>query len=310
MSPFLMPSGIVSLVLVQLYTQGAVPGHAIIPVLSFLASHTGIDLTRGLSSPRRRWQKVLDDILLPSSVEAFETLLHPFPAAVGPPGRRLRDLFLAKLWAVDSLDAFHQFFDRLPTLLASKEEVRHMIEPKDAPRTSRMPLMSNSPLALFVRTSRLEFNKLLFEDVAKLWRDFVAYRQPTAPSWARRNPLSSTVHFDKVLALGASDWGEGASSIESIAYGGDLGATRVGASAHCLDRLIRFQVAQVQSEFACAPCILALSPSQLTNPVTRIWYPRTFTDPTAVLTPAGCQPIEPQAHTLSQVGCAASDVNL
>lgn len=245
MSRFLMPSDIGVLALVELYTEGAVPSGAIIPVLSFLASHTGIDITKDSSNPQGRWQKAHDDILLANSVKAFETLLHPFPAAVGLPGRRLRDLFLGKLWAIDSLDALHGFFDSLPMLLATKEEIRCMVEPEDGPQTTRVPLMSNSPLAMFVRRAHLEFNRLHFEDASNLWKDFIVYRQPTASAWVRRKPSSSPVHFDKVLDLGASEWGEGATSIESITYG-DLSATRVSASVHCLDRLIEFQVAQMQ----------------------------------------------------------------
>lgn len=254
MSRFLMPSDIGLLVLIELYTEGAVPSGAVIPVLSFLASHTGIDLIKDSSSPQGRWQKAQDDILLVNSVKAFETLLHPFPAAVGLPGRRLRDLFLAKLWAIDSLDALHEFFDNLLMLLATKEDIRCMVEPEGVAQTSRIPLMSNSPLAIFVRRAHLEFNRLHFDDASNLWKDFIVYRQPTASAWMRRNPSSSPVHFDKVLDVSESDWGEGAPSIEFITYG-DLSATRVPASVHCLDRLIEFQVAQMQSESTCTPCV-------------------------------------------------------
>ncbi|ROW07174.1 hypothetical protein VPNG_07391 [Cytospora leucostoma] len=245
MSRFLMPSDIGLLALVELYTEGAVPSGAIIPVLSFLASHTGIDPTKDSSSSRECWQKAQDDIHMVNSVKAFEVLLSPFPAAVGLPGRRLWHLFLAKLWAIDSLDALHEFFDSQPMLLATKEDIRLMVEPEDGAQTSRFPLVSNSPLAMFVRRAHLEFNRLHFEDVSTLWKDFIVYRQPTASAWIRRNPSSSPVHFDKVLDISKSDWGEGAPSIEFIAYG-DISASRVPASIHCLDGLIEFQVAQMQ----------------------------------------------------------------
>lgn len=262
MSRFLMPSDIGLLVLIALYTEGAVPSSAIIPVLSFLASHTGIDPAKNRSSPQSRWQKAQDDIHLVNSVKAFETLLLPFPAAVGLPGRRLWDLFLAKLWAVDSLDALHDFFDSQLALLATKEDVRLMVEFGDGAQSSSFPLMSNSPLAMFARRAHLEFNRLHFEDASSLWKGFIIYRQPTAPTWTRRNSLSSPARFDKVLDDSESDWGEGAHTIESIAYG-DLGAFRVSASAHCLDKLIEFQVAQMQSESARAPCVLEPFPNRM-----------------------------------------------
>lgn len=250
-----MPSDIGLLVLIELYTEGAVTGAAVLPVLSFLASHTGIDVIKDSPSPQDRWQKAQDDILLVNSIKAFETLLLPFPAAVGLPGRRLRDIFLAKLWAIDSLDALHEFFDSQPTLLATKEDIRGMIEPNDGAQVTRIPLMSNSPLAMFVRRTHLEFNRLHFDDTSNLWKDFIVYRQPTASAWMRRNPSSGPVSFDKVLDVSESEWGEGASSIEFIAYG-DLSATRVPASIHYLDRLIEFQVAQMQSKYIRAHYVL------------------------------------------------------
>ncbi|KUI72755.1 Anaphase-promoting complex subunit 5 [Cytospora mali] len=245
MSRFLMPSDVGLLALVELYTEGAVPSGAIIPVLSFLASHTGIDSSKDSSNPQSRWQRAQDDIHLVNSVKAFEALLLPFPAAVGLPGRRLWDLFLAKLWTVDSLDALHEFFDSQPALLATKEDIRYMVEPDGGPQPSRIPLMSNSPLAMFIRRMNLEFNRLHFEDASSLWKDFIAYRQPTTPAWTRRNPSSSPVSFDQVLRVSEQEWGEGTLSIESIAYG-DVTASRVSASVHCLDRLIEFQVAHMQ----------------------------------------------------------------
>lgn len=248
MSRFLMPSDIGLLVLVELYTEGAVPGDGIIPVLSFLASHTGTDVNKDLPGPHGLWQKAQDDIDLVKSIKTFESLLLPFSAAVGLPGRRLWDLFLSKLWAIDSLDALHDFFDKRSSLLATKEDIQHMVDPEPGAQTSRIPLVSNSPLALFIRRAQLEFNRLQFSDSSNLWKDLIVYRQPTASAWARRNPSSGPVRFDKVLDICGQDWGEGAASIEAIAYG-DLSSSHIPVSAHCLDRLIEFQVAQMQSKY-------------------------------------------------------------
>ncbi|KAI3398622.1 hypothetical protein diail_8970 [Diaporthe ilicicola] len=245
MSRFLMPSDIGLLVLVELYTEGAVPGDGIIPVLSYLASHTGTDVNKDPPSPQGQWQKAQGDIDLASSIKTFEALLLPFSAAVGLPGRRLWDIFLSKLWAIDSLDALHEFFDRRFSLMATKEDIQHMIDPEQGAQSSRVPLLPNTPLALFVRRACLEFNRLQFSDASTLWKDLIVYRQATASAWMRRNPSSSPVRFDKVLDICEEDWGTGAASIESIAYG-DLSSSRLPVSAHFLDRLIEFQVAQMQ----------------------------------------------------------------
>lgn len=242
-----MPADIGLLALVDLYTEGAVPSGAIVPVLSFLASHAGVSPSKDSSSSRDCWQEARDGIHMVSSVRAFEVLLSPFPAAVGLPRRRLWHLFLARLWAVDCLDALHEFFDSLPALLATKEDMRRMVEPEEGARPGRVPLVSNSPLAMFVRRAHLEFNRLQFEDASALWTDFIVYRQQTAPAWTRRNPSASPVRYDRVLDISEPDWGGGAPSIEYIAYG-DISASRVPASIHCLDGLIEFQVAQMQSE--------------------------------------------------------------
>ncbi|KAG8167444.1 hypothetical protein KVR01_003133 [Diaporthe batatas] len=245
MSRFLMPSDVGLLVLVELYTEGAVPGRGIIPILSFLASHTGTDVDRDPPGPQGLWRKAQDDIDLVKSIKTFESLLLPFSAAVGLPGRRLWDLFLSKLWAINSLDALHDFFDRRASLLATKKDIQHMIDPEPAAQTSRIPLLANSPLALFVRRAQLEFNRLQFSDASGLWKDLIVYRQPTASAWARRNPSSGAARFDKVLEICSQDWGDGAASIGAIAYG-DLTSSDIAVSAHCLDRLIEFQVAQMQ----------------------------------------------------------------
>lgn len=266
MSRFLMPSDIGLLVLVELYTEGAVPGDGIIPVLSFLASHTGTDVNKDLPGPHGLWQKAQDDIDLVKSIKIFESLLLPFSAAIGLPGRRLWDLFLSKLWAINSLDALHGFFERRASLLATKEDIQHMVDPEPGAQTSRIPLLSNSPLALFVRRAQLEFHRLQFSDASSLWKDLIVYRQPTAPAWVRRNPSSGPVRFDKVLDICGQEWGDGAVSIESIAYG-DLSSSDTPVSAHCLDRLIEFQVAQMQSK--CVPCHILQKLSDAA--ATRIW---------------------------------------
>lgn len=247
MSRFLGPRDIGLLQLISIYSEAAVPSDGLLPVLHFLARHIGTDLNRDSPDADSRFRKAQDDIDLVKSIKAFETLLQPFSAAVGLPGRRLWDLFLAKLWAIDSLDALHHFFDQLPSLLATKEDTRLMLEPEEGASITRIPLTLHSPFALFVRRAQLEFSRLPFSDASNLWKDFIVYRQPTAAAWMRRKPSSSSGHFDKVLEISEPDWGQGAASLESITYG-DLSNARVPVSANCLDNLIEFQVAQMQSE--------------------------------------------------------------
>lgn len=250
MSRFLSPKEISLLALISVYCEAAVPADGILPVLNFLARHTGADSIGEITNlpKENQFQKAQDDIDLVQSIKAFETLLQPYHTAVGLPGRRLWDRFLAKLWTIDSLDALHQFFDDLPSLLANKDDIRQMVEPEEGATVTRIPLTIHSPLALFVRRAHLEFSRIQFSDVSSLWKGFIVYRQPTAASWFRRNPSQTSRRFDKVLEDSASDWGEGAGALEAIAYG-DLPSIHVPVSVNCLDNLIEFQVAQMQSEY-------------------------------------------------------------
>lgn len=254
MSRFLTPRDICLLALVAIYCDGAVPSEGLLPVLGFFARHTGTTEQAANESPtpEGRFQKAHDDIDLIKSIKAFDTLLQPFPAAVGLPGRRLWDLFLAKLWAIDSLDALHQYFDDLPALLATKDDIRRMVEPDGETDSTRTPLMLNSPFALFVRRAHLEFSRLPFSEAAGLWKHFIVYRQPTAAAWGRRAPSSSTLSFDTVLDASGPAWAEGAASIEAITYG-DLGTSPIAVSANSLDNLIEFQVSLMQSMHASFP---------------------------------------------------------
>lgn len=283
-SRFLAPRDISLLALVSIYCDAAVPAAGILPVLSFIARHIGADANKDSPDSSRPFQKAKDDIDLIKSIKSFETLLQSYPAAVGLPGRRLWDLFLAKLWSIDSLDALHQFFNLLPSLLATKDDIRQMIEPEEGTSITRIPLTSNSPFALFVRRAQLEFSRLPFSEASSLWKDFIIYRKPTAATWARRNPSPDACSFDKILEISEVEWGEGAAAIETITYG-DLNSLRIPVSIHSLDNLIEFQVAQMQSAFL-PPCkALEWIIDQIN---TRIWPASATATPGRVLRNAGC----------------------
>lgn len=292
MSRFLSPKEISLLALISVYCEAAVPADGILPVLNFLARHTGADSIGEITNlpKENQFQKAQDDIDLVQSIKAFETLLQPYHTAVGLPGRRLWDRFLAKLWTIDSLDALHQFFDDLPALLANKDDIRQMVEPEEGVIVTRIPLTIHSPLALFVRRAHLEFSRIQFSDASSLWKGFVVYRQPTAAAWFRRNPSQISSRFDKVLEDSASEWGEGASALEAIAYG-DLPSLQVPVSVSSLDNLIEFQVAQMQSKYDSSwPFRTACSSPVKTS---RIWRPSTSPNPPTIHRSTQCQSGKP-----------------
>ncbi|KAL2172585.1 hypothetical protein VTG60DRAFT_4704 [Thermothelomyces hinnuleus] len=251
MSRYLSPSKIGLLALVELYIKGAVPNDAIIPVVSFLASHLlDCSLTGPFSAPDAQWRKAEDTIQLAVSVQHFEGLLAPFPAIDRLPGRSLWDRFLEKLWDIDSLHTLHDFFDQLPKFLArTKAELREL-EARGEEPPSGVLLARNSPFGVFVRRAHLEFTKLQFDHVADLWKTFVKYRQPTAAYWRRRNPQHTRLSFDSVLLDGQHEWGPQTDEVAVAAYGNmllvDGQESALPVSTDDIESLLEFQIEQVQ----------------------------------------------------------------
>ncbi|EON99676.1 putative anaphase-promoting complex protein [Phaeoacremonium minimum UCRPA7] len=257
MARYLSPAKTCLLALVELYVEDAVPHDGALPVLCFITSHlidVDVDVdVASFSNPRSsrdRWQKARDIVGLIASINDFEQLLSPYSAATGLPGRRLWDVFLHKIWSIDSLHALHQFFDRLRLLLAkTKDELSLLAASGWPPPTEGTRLSRNSPFGTFVRRSQLEFGRLRFSDVGELWKDFVKYRQPTASAWRRRNPAAGPLSFDSVLLAGEHEWGAATADIAAVAYGDVLdenAARRLPASTDDLEILLEFQIDQMQ----------------------------------------------------------------
>lgn len=256
MARYLTPAKIGLLVLLELYTEEAVSSSAIMPVLSFIASHVlGHGSSNPHSTPSTRWSKAERTVSLVVTLKDFEKLLGSYPFLMGMPGRKLWDQFLARLWDINSLDALHSFFDRIGMLLVkSKEELRRLGEGDVPDEGARIILSRNSPFGAFVRRARLEFQRLRFHDCAELWRDYVRYRQPTAVHLRRKQPSFGRMSFDDVLRRGESEgWNsESVSDLAAVAYGdmltGDHSGT-IAVSTDDIEILLEFQIEQMQSKW-------------------------------------------------------------
>jgi anaphase-promoting complex subunit 5 len=142
------------------------------------------------------------------------------------------------MWEMNSFDALHSLFDNLGELLmtppASQEgEVQ-----------DRIYLSKTSPLGVFVRRARLEFDRLQFEDTIALWSSFVKYRAPTA-QWTKRLAGLAASGVDAVVAEMDMQEGDG---VYEIAYG-DLNEPvdgTPGVSLDDLDRILEFQLDRLQ----------------------------------------------------------------
>ncbi|EGX90107.1 anaphase-promoting complex subunit Apc5, putative [Cordyceps militaris CM01] len=254
MARYLNPAKIGLLVLIQLYVEEAIPGDAIVPVLSFITSHTiGHEAGNPPTTQASRWGKAERTVSLIITIKDFEKLLGSFPFVMGMPGRKLWDQFLTRLWDLNSLDALYDFFENLELLLAkTKEESRRLSEAGIPDMEEGIQIARNSPFGAFVRRAMVEYQRLRFHDCAELWKDFVRYRQPTAHHQKRKSSSFGKLSFDNVLFTGAAEEGwdpESVSALTSVTYDDMLTGDRLGTVAVSTDDvevLLDFQIEQMQ----------------------------------------------------------------
>lgn len=231
MARYLTPSKVGLLVLVSLYCDSNVPNKALVPILSFALSHL-IPSSTSDSSHRARSRSVKGVL----DIEDFELLTRPHQS--NRPGRSLFDLFLNRLWSIDSLHVLHAFFEEL-------NEYLQPVGSRQEEKGERILLSRTSPLGMFFRRAHLEFTRLQFDDTGKLWVGFLKFRAPTESVWRKRNPHSPGPSFDKAIAeynLQNPD------RIALAAYGAtnanDL--EDAGPSVEDVERLLEFDLEKLQ----------------------------------------------------------------
>ncbi|KAI9740104.1 MAG: anaphase promoting complex subunit 5 [Claussenomyces sp. TS43310] len=252
MSRYLTPAKIGLLTLIELYTESCVPTSSTITILAFIISHLlPSTIRKSLTAVANEGQRGRDGTFV-ISVQDFEKLLSPHPSASGLPGRSLWDLFVTKLWEVDSLDALHVFFERRSHIIARSGDTAQKESEAggEAPDSSQILLSRASPCGSFVRRAELEFARLKFHDSLKLWKSFIAYRQVTFPVWRKRQQNARSWSFDGVLCEIDEDCGPDASeSLANVAYSNLLVAeenTTGIVSTDDVEKLLEFQVEQMQ----------------------------------------------------------------
>lgn len=239
MSRYLTPSKLGLLALISLYTDSVVPSTATISVLSFLVSHLLPIEPSGAG----------DEVVSPHcdliiTLDSFRKATIILSSGV--PGRTIWDLFLKKIWEINSFDALHCFFDTLPYFLEKTvEESQNTVEDRAA--NSKPILLSRvSPLGAFIRRAQLEFTRLQFQDGILLWKNFVGYRASTLLLWKRRNPAAGRNTFDSNLheACPGIDW-----RLTELVYGditGDI-PKEPTVSTDDVEKILEYQVEQMQS---------------------------------------------------------------
>ncbi|KAL4922174.1 anaphase-promoting complex subunit 5-domain-containing protein [Aspergillus aurantiobrunneus] len=238
MSRYLTPSKVALLCLIQIYTEGVVPNSSAIHVLSFVVAYL---------SPLGSADAPFSDgwtTQYSVSIEDLEKALISRPSSI--PGRSIWDLFLRKIWSIDSCDALEVFFTEISSTLAKTRE--EQIRERDvglAPESGCMRLARCSPLGAFVRRAQLEFTRLQFHDSVNLWKGFVKYRLSTYQAWARKNPSVEQAPVDiNLLELGL----DAGSHLAQVAYGilEDDEEDDNYVSTKEVERLLEFQIGELQ----------------------------------------------------------------
>jgi len=248
MTRFLTPVKIGLLALIELYTEAFVPNASTIPILSFVLDQ----LLPSTSTVQPHYDPSTTSLPFILDLKSFETLLSTHLAASGLPGRTLWDHFLRKLWDIDSLDALHVFFAQRSQLLAkTKDELKQESQLNILPSAPDVILLSpTSPFGSFVRRSKVEFERLQFNDGVSLWMSFTRWRAGTKTHWARKNGGLGRWTGDKALDEGEEEWGERATEmLEMVAYGNLDAVDEVDGlvSTDDVQKLLEFQVEQMQS---------------------------------------------------------------
>lgn len=215
------------LVLLRLYCSSTLPSSATIPVLSFVLS-----ASIPPSSTSSRSQRSSASHNPSFSIDTFEDVLQGHVSNI--PGRTLLDIFLKTMWEMNSFDALHSLFDGLSELLMSTPS-------QEGEAQERVYLSKTSPLGVFVRRARLEFDRMTFEDTIALWSSFIKYRAPTA-QWTKRLAGLASCGVDAVVAEMGMQEGD---DVYEIAYG-NLNELDHGTSLDDLDRVLEFQLDRLQ----------------------------------------------------------------
>ena len=243
MPRYLTPSKIALLALVSIYAEGSVPESVTVKLLSLLLNHV-------IQTPARNFAAMPTGSAHAIPIETFEKELSPLVSSF--PGRSMWDLLLKRIWSIDCADALHTFLTNIPTLLfktkAEREEDRKNGIAPDPPLSKHLSRIARtSPIGVLIRRSHIEFIRLQFHDSISLWENFVAYRLPTRHAWARRNPSEGRSSLDSNLSYLALD---ASSSLTQVVYRNiiDEEASHGGFSAYDTERLLEFQVSEIQSK--------------------------------------------------------------
>jgi anaphase-promoting complex subunit 5 len=238
MTRYLTPSKIGLLALAVLLTEGVVPNDSMIPVISFIIYRILPQLATDCDA-----HSSAEPASLTMSMADFDTAMKPLASIM--PGRNLMDKFLEKLWSLDNLHSLHEFFRELNSVMLSAR-------PTGQPQVEGEKLSKNgvwvhkaSPVGMFMRRCYVEFFRLQFDDIVKLWSSFIKFREPSEAQWRRRRSSASTPFLDtNLVEMNVSD----SDALAAVVYPSPsrINEESLDLSREEIERLLEFQLERLQ----------------------------------------------------------------
>lgn len=241
MSRYLNPSKVCLLALVRLYQQGCVPEAAIPAILILLApqiqSETG--------HLRRPAQSTNEDLSkqLPFQLSAIEAALAPYVVTLRNSDDEtnqsctLWQLFSSLVVSISNLDIMALLLSETDDMFLAFEE-----------SSQNLSISTSSPLGVFVRRVKVEFELLQFPEVMQLWHNFAVLRDqlPVAEDTSLIISLAQAGHPAQGLQSMRLEYGWAASIIsDTVGKGGTLSTVLNSCES---ETILDFQIEQMQSK--------------------------------------------------------------
>jgi anaphase-promoting complex subunit 5 len=243
MPRYLTSSKIGLLALAVLITEGVVSNDSMIPVLSFL-------MHRILPQLATDCDAHADAIPAPliMSITDFDAAIKSLPSAV--PGRTLWDKFLERLWSLNNLHRLHEFFRELNAILYHLRPLGQAEAVGERLSKNKIWVHRASPVGMFMRRCHVEFFRLQFDDIVKLWNSFLKFRGPSKDQIKRKHSLESPVLDTNLLDMNSTD----VSQLAAVLYPNPsrVDEATLDLSREEMERLLEFQLERLHRMYGLA----------------------------------------------------------
>lgn len=152
--------------------------------------------------------------------------------------------FVNRLWAIDNIDQLFDFFHNLKELFVRRDTFRNQSEHREPTLVTKTSL-----IGIFLRRAMLEFERLNFHETVSLFQGFQSFREPTR-AVRDSSKRTTTAHQDRSVAEQAEvdelTLGKVSEILTQASERSEADFESVSSSD--LERLLRFQVEQMQSK--------------------------------------------------------------